>query len=110
MPFRKIKKHPAVKRKRKTESESSPPLPVARNHSHSVKQKLQFLSVLEGAQAWSREVNGRLQAGDLLVIGGVDVGKDAVGSLLICVSTEMIADGLRGGLPEEWQRGDRRSW
>lgn len=85
-------------------------MPVARNHSHSIKQKLQFLGVLEGAQAWSREVNSRLQAGDLLVIGGVDVGKDAVGSLLTCVSTEMIADGLKGGLPEEWQREDRRSW
>lgn len=42
--------------------------------------KLQLLGVLEGSQTWSGEVDGRLQAGDLLVIVGVDIGKDVVGS------------------------------
>ena len=46
----------------------------------------QFLGVLEGSQARSREVNARLQAGDRLVLVGVDIGEHGVGSLSLCVS------------------------
>jgi len=43
------------------------------------KKKLQFFSVLEG-EVWSGEVDGSLQTGDLLVIIGVYVSVDVVGS------------------------------
>jgi hypothetical protein len=59
--------------------------------------KLQLLGVLEGSQTWSGEVDGRLQAGDLLVIVGVDIGKDVVGSLSLSVSKPLIVF-------RDWQR------
>lgn len=72
--------------------------------------KLQFLGVLEGSQTRSGEVDSRLQAGDLLVILGVDIGKDVVGSLSICVSKHLIVlETGNGALPEEWQWAGRHS-
>lgn len=86
MPSKKKKNSQQSKEKKKPKL--SPSSPVSRNHSRSMKPKLQFLSVFEGTQARSGEVDSRLQAGDVLVIGGIDVGKDAVGSLSTYVSMD----------------------
>lgn len=66
--------------------------------------KSQFLGVLEGSQTRSGEVDSRLKTGDMLIILGVDIGKDVVSSLSRCVSKKhrRLRDwrkrGLTGGM------------